>query len=150
MAGRGQGAGDGVGRRAALAERAVGEPGQGLNPIVHHDCASHGNIDAKRGRDFYAVVAFGQQFGRKRAAFGAEHVSGAQRVAETWQVDGVIDQFDADELAAVGQRHLVEACPVIVWQMQLALGRVGVGFESLVGCADGEREMRAKAMGRPH
>ena len=71
-------------------------------------------------------------------------------MAEARQVDRVIEELDADELAAAGQRHFVEGRPVVVRHVQLAFRRIGVGLDGLVRGADREGEARAERVRRTH
>ena len=71
-------------------------------------------------------------------------------MAETRQINGVVEQFNADELATLRQGQFVERCPVVVRHVELALRGVGVGFERPVGGADRKRKTCPEAVGRTH
>ena len=78
------------------------------------------------------MVAAPEQLRRQRALLGTQHVGGAQWVAEARQVDRLVQQLDADEPAALGQRQLLHACPVVVRQMLAAFGGIGARLQGLV------------------
>ena len=72
--------------------------------VVHHDRAGDREIDAKACRDAHGVIAAGDHCRRQRAALGAEHIGGIQRVAEARQQGRLVEQLHADQGAALRQR----------------------------------------------
>ena len=125
---------------ARLRSGRAGKPSQAAHPVVHDDGAGHGQVDAEARGDAHHVVAARQQLGRQRALLGPQHIGRAQRMAEARQVDRLVQQLHPDQPAALGQRQLVDALPVVVRQVLLALGGVGARLQRLVGGADGKGE----------
>ena len=71
--------------RAAGAHRPRREAAEAQQPVVHHDRTGDREIDAKAGRDPHDVIAARDHRRRQRAALGAEHVGGVQRMAKARQ-----------------------------------------------------------------
>jgi hypothetical protein len=71
-------------------------------------------------------------------------------VLEAGQIYCVLDQFDADQFAALGQAQVVQGGPVVVRQMPLPLRRVCACLERLVGGADRKGKGGPEAVGRAH
>src|ERR1700680_2507882 len=109
---------------AALADGAVGEAGKAFYPVVHDDSSRHRHIYAEARGDAHDVGALADELVRQGSMLRPEDVGGAQGVAEPRQIDGVVDERDADEFAALGQPHLGGGGPVVMRDVPLAFGGV--------------------------
>ena len=69
-------------------------------------------------------------------------------MGEGREFDRVIDKLDADEPAASGQTHLVDALPMIEGEVRGGARGVGDGVHDARVGADGEHEARAEGMRR--
>ena len=108
----------------------------------------HGDIYAKAGWNHHLIVAAVEQLGGKFTAFGPENIGRAKGMTETWQLNGVVNQLNADNFATLGQDHFIRRGPVIQGQMGWRFRGVGLSRYGVIGGADGESEAGAEGVGR--
>ena len=119
------------------------------HPVVQQDRRGDGDIDAEPGRNAHDMAAAGEQRGRQSAALGPEHIGGALRMGEARQVDGVVQQFEADELAAARQLQRLDRRIFVERHMLGRLGRIGLADHAQIHVRrDGEHEIRAEGVRR--
>ena len=102
------GAGIGVQPAPLAADRALGEAAVLQQAIVQHQRAGHRQVEREPGRDPHHVAAAPQHGRRQAGSLRAQHIGGVHRMAERRQVGGIVQQFDADQHAALRQAQRLE------------------------------------------
>ena len=69
-------------------------------------------------------------------------------MGEAREIVGLVEDFDPDQAASLGQLELFQASPVVDRQMDRGIRGVGANLEGLVVGADGEDEARAEGVRR--
>jgi hypothetical protein len=94
------------------------------------------------------MIAPGDHRRRQRAALGAEHIGGIQRVAEARQLDRLLEQLHADQGAALGQAQLFDRFEAVQRQLLLRMRGVGGRVPNRVMGIDQKHETRPEGMRR--
>jgi hypothetical protein len=119
--------------------------------IIHDQRAGKADIDAELGRNLHDMGAALEDGGREVSLLGPEDIGRLRRMPEGRQHDGVIGQFNTDQLAAARHLHLVNRVPLIKRDLALALGRIGpVALADGFDRVDGEHETGAERMTGAH
>ncbi len=66
------------------------------------------------------------------------------------QVDGLVEQFHANELAALRQCDFIDRRPVEMWQMPLSFRGIRACLQRMISGADRESEACPKAVCSAH
>ena len=93
----------GNGRLALASHRPLGEAAVLQQPIVQNQRAGYREIEREAGGNAHDMAAARQHRRRQSGSLRPEHVGSVQRMAERRQVGGVVQQFDADQHAALRQ-----------------------------------------------
>ena len=80
--------------------RAAGEAAQTQHAVVHDDGARGGDVEAEAGWDADDMGAARDELGGKRATLRSEDVGGRMGMVEGGQIDRLVEQLDANQLAA--------------------------------------------------
>lgn len=131
--------------------RPFGEGAQTYHAVVDDQGAGNADVDAELHRDFDDVVAAGDKLGGKAALLGAEDIGGAQGMAEDGEIDGFVEEFDADKRAVFRQGEIIELFMRVERHVDVGVrgvGRFDVGV--VYGGVDREEETRAKGVRRSH
>src|SRR5262245_4511855 len=83
----------------AGADGPLGETTQADHPVIHDERAGHGEVDAEARGNPDDEVAACLQRRRETGALRAQHIGGLRRMTEARHVDGIGQQFHADEAA---------------------------------------------------
>lgn len=116
--------------------------------VVNNDRTCDTDIDAELHRDFDDMIAMRLHLGREAAFFGPQDISRRRWMRENGQIDGVIGQFHADQLAPFRQPHVTDRIEMIDGHRADAARRVALfQLMPIPYRADEEKETAAERMG---
>jgi hypothetical protein len=137
-----------LGRLATLGHGARTETSQRAQTIVHDNSASGCDIEGKGRWNPHQMMTPRHQIVGQYAALRTKHIGGTQWVGEVREILGLIQDFDPDQAASLGQVQLVEAAPMVDGQMSRGFRRIGSKFKRSIVGTKSEHKICPKSMRR--